>query len=98
MIADRLSLAKRPPIDHVTIAIAQLSDDDLDEMGRQDLIDLMRLPHREPCYRDLVAQVYMQLDELRDRAMRCRDQCRLATNRVYGPRESNLLVALEAVN
>ena len=98
MIADRLSFAKRPPIDYVTIAIAQLSDEDIDDMGRQDLIDLLRLPHREPCYRDLVAQVFMEIGELRERALRCREQCRLATNRVYAPRDSQALAVAGSVN
>lgn len=83
MIVDHFTLANRPPIDHVTIAIAQMSDEDIEDMGRQDLIDLLRLPYREPSCRDLVAQVSMDIGELRDRAMRCRDQCRLATNHVY---------------
>ena len=94
MIADRISFAKRPPIDHVTISIAQFSDDDIEDMGRQDLIDLLRLPYREPCSRDLVAQVFMEIGELRDRALRYRDQCQLATNRVYVPHARHVLEAV----
>lgn len=80
------STSQKPLIEPVIASIAQLRDEEIADMSRSDLIELLRLSGQRFSTLDETQQLYLPIDRMQFFARLARDLCRQQISALQPPR------------